>query len=85
MTEEQLAEGKRLLNEIYDLQEDRNKIIAVLNDQRDDGRDAERLFESMLYNLDYPRIKNEMKSLAERIAAELDIEIVSLKKKFEEL
>ena len=85
MTEEQLAEGKSLLNKIYDLQEDRNKIIAVLNDQRDDGRDAERLFESMLYNLDYPRIKNEMKSLAERIAAELDIEIVSLKKKFEEL
>lgn len=85
MTEEQLAEGKRLLNKIHDLQEDRNKIIAVLNDQRDDGRDAERLFESMLYNLDYPRIKNEMKSLAERIAAELDIEIVSLKKKFEEL
>lgn len=85
MTEEQLAEGKRLLNKIYDLQEDRNKIIAVLNDQRDDGRDAERLFESMLYNLDYPRIKNEMKSLAERIAAELDIEIVSLRKKFEEL
>lgn len=85
MTEEQLAEGKRLLNKIDDLQEDRNKIIAVLNDQRDDGRDAERLFESMLYNLDYPRIKNEMKSLAERIAAELDIEIVSLKKKFEEL
>ena len=85
MTEEQLAEGKRLLNDIYELQEDRNKIIAVLNDQRDDGRDAERLFESMLYNLSYPRIKNEMKSLAERIAAELDIEIVSLKKKFEEL
>ena len=85
MTEEQLAEGKRLLNKIYDLQEDRNKIIAVLNDQRDDGRDAERLFESMLYNLDYLRIKNEMKSLAERIAAELDIEIVSLRKKFEEL
>ena len=85
MTEEQLAEGKSLLNKIYDLQEDRNKIIAVLNDQRDDGRDAERLFESMLYNLDYPRIKNEMRSLAERIAAELDIEIVSLKKKFEEL
>lgn len=85
MTEEQLAEGKRLLNNIYDLQEDRNKIVAVLNDQRDDGRDAERLFESMLYNLDYPRIKNEMRSLAERIAAELDIEIVSLKKKFEEL
>lgn len=85
MTEEQLAEGKRLLNNIYELQEDRNKIIAVLNDQRDDGRDAERLFESMLYNLDYPRIKNEMRSLAERIAAELDIEIVSLKKKFEEL
>ena len=85
MTEEQLVEGKSLLNKIYDLQEDRNKIIAVLNDQRDDGRDAERLFESMLYNLDYPRIKNEMKSLAERIAAELDIEIVSLKKKFEEL
>jgi len=85
MTEEQLAEGKMLLNKIYDLQEDRNKIIAVLNDQRDDGRDAERLFESMLYNLDYPRIKNEMKSLAERIAAELDIEIVSLRKKFEEL
>ena len=84
MTEEQLAEGKMLLNKIYDLQEDRNKIIAVLNDQRDDG-DAERLFESMLYNLDYPRIKNEMKSLAERIAAELDIEIVSLRKKFEEL
>ena len=85
MTEEQLVEGKSLLNKIYDLQEDRNKIIAVLNDQRDDGRDAERLFESMLYNLDYPRIKNEMRSLAERIAAELDIEIVSLKKKFEEL
>ena len=85
MTEEQLTEGKMLLNKIYDLQEDRNKIIAVLNDQRDDGRDAERLFESMLYNLDYPRIKNEMKSLAERIAAELDIEIVSLRKKFEEL
>lgn len=85
MTEEQLADGKRLLNNIYELQEDRNKIIAVLNDQRDDGRDAERLFESMLYNLDYPRIKNEMRSLAERIAAELDIEIVSLKKKFEEL
>lgn len=85
MTEEQLAEGKRLLNKIYDLQEDRNKIIAVLNDQRDDGRDAERLFESMLYNLDYPRIKNEMKSLAERIAAELDSEIISLKIKFEEL
>jgi hypothetical protein len=85
MTEEQLAEGKRLLNHIYELQEDRNKIIAVLNDQRDDGRDAERLFESMLYNLDYPRIKNEMRSLAERIATELDIEIVSLRKKFEEL
>lgn len=85
MTEEQLAEGKRLLNEIYDLKDDRNKIIAVLNDQRDDGRDAERLFESMLYNLDYPRIKNEMKSLAERIVAELDSEIISLRKKFEEL
>ena len=85
MTEEQLKEGQKLLNNIYELQEDRNKIIAVLNDQRDDGRDAERLFESMLYNLDYPRIKNEMKSLAERIAAELDIEIVSLRKKFEEL
>lgn len=85
MTEEQLAEGKRLLNNIYELQEDRNKIVAVLNDQRDDGRDAERIFESMLYNLAYPRIKNEMRSLAERIAAELDIEIVSLRKKFEEL
>ena len=84
MTEEQLEEGKRLLNNIYTLQKDRNKIIAVLNDQRDDG-DAERLFESMLYNLDYPRIKNEMIILAERIVAELDIEIVSLKKKFEEL
>lgn len=85
MTKEQLEEGKMLLNKIYDLQEDRNKIVAVLNDQRDDGRDAESLFESMLYNLDYTRIKNEMISLAERIVAELDIEIVSLKKKFEEL
>lgn len=85
MTKEQLEEGKMLLNKIYDLQEDRNKIVAVLNDQRDDGRDVERLFESMLYNLDYTRIKNEMISLTERIVAELDIEIVSLKKKFEEL
>lgn len=84
MTKEQLEEGKRLLNNIYKLQEDRNKIIAVLNDQRDYG-DAERLFDSMLYNLDYTRIKDEMISLAERIVAELDIEIVSLKKKFEEL
>lgn len=84
MTKEQLEEGKRLLNNIYKLQEDRNKIIAVLNDQRDGG-DAERLFDSMLYNLDYTRIKDEMISLAERIVAELDIEIVSLKKKFEEL
>lgn len=85
MTEKQLAEGQRLLNNIYELQEDRNKIVEVLNDERNDGRDAERIFESMLYNLAYPRIKNEIKSLAERIAAELDIEIVSLKKKFEEL
>ena len=85
MTEEQLEEGKKLLNKIYFLQEERNKIIAVLNDQRDDGRDAERLFESMLYHIDYPRIKDEMKSLAERITEELNIEIVSLKKKFEEL
>lgn len=85
MTEKQLAEGQRLLNNIYELQEDRNKIVEVLNDVRNDGRDAERIFESMLYNLDYTRIENEMKSLAERIAAELDIEIVSLKKKFEEL
>lgn len=85
MTEKQLAEGQRLLNNIYELQEDKNKIVEVLNDERNDGRDAERIFESMLYNLDYTRIKNEMKSLAERIAAELDIEIVSLKKKFEEL
>ena len=85
MTEEQLEEGEKLLNKIYFLQEERNKIIAVLNDQRDDGRDAERLFESMRYHLAYPRIKDEMKSLAERMAAELDIEIVSLKKKFEEL
>ena len=85
MTEKQLAEGQRLLNNIYELQEDRNKIVEVLNDERNDGRDVERIFESMLYNLDYTRIKNEMKSLAERIAAELDIEIVSLRKKFEEL
>ena len=85
MTEKQLAEGQRLLNNIYELQEDRNKIVEVLNDDRNDGRDAERIFESMLYNLDYTRIKNEMKSLAERIATELDIEIISLKKKFEEL
>ena len=85
MTEKQLAEGQRLLNNIYELQEDRNKIVEVLNDERNDGRDAERIFESMLYNLDYTRIKNEMKSLAERIAAELDIEIIGLKKKFEEL
>lgn len=85
MTEEQLSEGQRLLNNIYELQEDRNKIVEVLNDERNDGRDAERIFESMLYNLDYTRIKNEIKSLAERIAAELDIEIVILKKKFEEL
>ena len=85
MTEKQLAEGQRLLNNIYELQEDRKKIIEVLNDERNDGRDAERIFESMLYNLDYQRIKKEIKSLAERIAEELDIEIVSLKKKFEEL
>ena len=85
MTEKQLSEGQRLLNNIYELQEDRNKIVEVLNDERNDGRDAERIFESMLYNLDYTRIKNEMKSLAERIAAELDIEIISLKKKLEEL
>ena len=85
MTEKQLAEGQRLLNNIYELQEDRNKIVEVLNDERNDGRDVERIFESMLYNLDYTRIKNEMKSLAERIAAELDIEIIGLKKKFEEL
>lgn len=85
MKEKQLAKGQSLLNNIYELQECRNKIVEVLNDERNDGRDAERIFESMLYNLDYTRIKNEMKSLAERIAAELDIEIVSLKKKFEEL
>lgn len=65
MTEKQLAEGQRLLNNIYELQEDKNKIVEVLNDNRNDGRDAERIFESMLYNLDYTRIKNEMKSLAE--------------------
>lgn len=85
MTEKQLEEGKRLLNEIYGLLEDRNKIIEVLNDERNDGRDAERIFESMLYNIDYQKLKKEIKSLAERIVVEFDIEIASLKKKFEEL
>lgn len=85
MTEKQLAEGQRLLNIIRDLQENRNKIVEALNDDRQDGRKAERIFESMLYHLDYPQLENEMKSLAERIAAELDSEIISLRKKFEEL
>ncbi|MBR0333311.1 MAG: hypothetical protein IIX13_00050 [Bacteroidales bacterium] len=85
MTEKQLIEGHRLLGTIHELQEGRKNIVEVLNDNRNDGTDAERIFSSMLYNLDYTRIKGEMKSLAERIVAELDIEIVSLKKKFEEL
>lgn len=85
MTEKQLKEGQRLLNNIYELQEDRNKIAASLNDERNDGRDAERIFEAILYNLDYTRVKNNMKSLAELIVANLDTEIISLKKKFEEL
>lgn len=85
MTEKQLIEGKKLLDTIHDLQEGKNNIVEVLNDIRDDGTDAERIFSCMLYNIDYTRIKNDMKSLAERMAAELDIEIVSLRKKFEEL
>lgn len=85
MTEKQLAEGQRILNIIRDLQESRNNIAEALNDDRENGMDAERIFEAMLYNLNYTRIKNEVKSLAERIAAELDSEIIGLKKKFEEL
>lgn len=85
MTEKQLAEGQRLLNNIYELQEDRNKIMEVLKDARNDGRDAERIFESLLYNLDYTTVKYKMTSLAERIVAELDTEIISLKTKFQEL
>ena len=85
MKEKQLEEGQRLLNNIYELQEDRNKIAAALNDERNDGRDAERIFEAILYNLDYTRVKNNIKSLAELIVANLDTEIISLKKKFEEL
>ena len=85
MTEKQLTEGQRLLNIIHDLQEDRNKIVEALNDDRQDGREAERIFESMLYHLDYPQLENKMKILAEIVTAELDSEIISLKKKFEEL
>lgn len=85
MTEEQLTEGKRLMDNIHELQEDRNKIMEVLKDVRNDGRDAERIFESMLYNLDYTWVKHEINSLAERIVEELDTEIISLKTKFEEL
>lgn len=85
MTEKQLAEGQRLSSIINDLQENRNKIVEALNDDRKDGAEAERIFVVMLRNLDYKRIENEMKSLAERIAAELDSEIIGLKKKFEEL
>lgn len=85
MTEKQLKEGQRLLNNIYELQEDRNKIAVALNDERNDGRDAERIFEAMLYNLDYTRVKYNIKSLAELIVANLDTEIIKLKKKFEEL
>lgn len=85
MTEKQLAEGQRLLNNICELQENRNKIAAELNDERNDGRDAERIFEAILYNLDYTRVKNNIKSLAELIVENLDTEIISLKKKFEEL
>lgn len=85
MTEKKLVDGQRLLNNIHELQEDRNKIAAALNDERNDGRDAERIFEAILYNLDYTRVKNNIKSMAELIVANLDTEIISLKKKFEEL
>lgn len=85
MTEEQLMEGQRLLNSIHELQKGRNKIMNALKDVRNDGRDTERIFESLLYNLDYTTVKYKMTSLAERIVAELDTEIISLKTKFEEL
>lgn len=81
MTEKQLTDGQGLMNTIRDLQESRNKIVEALNDDKKDGMEAERIFVAMLHNLDYTRIENEVKSLAERIAAELDSEIISLRKK----
>lgn len=73
------------MSTIYELQEVRKNIVEVLNDNRDNGTDAERIFSSMLYNLDYTQVKYNIKSMAELIVANLDTEIIKLKKKFEEL